>query len=146
MAASRAQHVAEIIDPALSAGKTVICDRFLDSSIVYQGYGRKLDPERISKLNELAVNGVTPDLTILLDVPVEVGLTRRNGDHKAIDRLDLQQKDFYDRVNDGFRALAKKNIGRYVVIDGIQPIPQVASRIWSVVSEVLVKRNGKTHT
>jgi len=145
MAASRAQHVTEIIEPALASGKIVICDRFLDSSIAYQGYGRKLGAEKITELNALAVDGIIPDITILLDVPVDVGLSRRNGSHKNLDRLDTQQKDFYDRVNDGYRTLAKRNSGRYGVIDATRSIPDVASRIWSVVSEVLGKRNGKAN-
>src|SRR3989344_8787457 len=95
MGAARAQHVAQIIEPAIVAGKIVICDRYVDSSIAYQGYGRKLGAETIEKLNELAVNGATPDLTILLDVPVGIGMDRRAKSRKVKDRMDLQEKSFY---------------------------------------------------
>lgn len=132
MAASRAQHVREIIRPALIAGKIVICDRFIDSSLAYQGYGRELGESTIEKLNQLAVDGITADLTILLDVPVEIGHARRNGDEK-IDRLDLQQKDFYERVHKGYKKLAEKYKKRIVVIDATKPMEEVKDLIWKKV-------------
>lgn len=143
MAASRAQHVNEIIEPALIDGKIVVCDRFLDSSIAYQGYGRKLGADTIGKLNEMAVKGLVPDLTILLDVPIDVGLARRNGSVKK-DRLDLQQKSFYERVYRGYLELAKKNPTRYVVIGGTDAIDAVAGKIWETVKRFVDTRNGKT--
>lgn len=143
MAAARAQHVAQLIEPALEVGKIVVCDRFVDSSIVYQGYGRKLGPAVIGKLNDLAVDGAIPDLTILLDVPIDLGLKRRHKSHKAKDRLDLQQTDFYERIHRGYLELAKKYAGRYVVIDASKPIEEVAARIWEIVKKRLDARNGK---
>jgi dTMP kinase len=136
MAASRAQHVREIIRPALQTNKIVICDRFLDSSLSYQGYGRELGEETIKSLNALAVESVTPDLTFLLQVTPEVGHTRRNGERK-IDRLDLQQKDFYQRVYDGYQKLAQKHKERFVVIDATREIETVSEEIYQTIHKHL---------
>lgn len=142
MAASRAQHVAEIIAPALVDGKIVVCDRFLDSNIAYQGYGRELGADVIAQLNALAVNGATPDLIFFLNVPVEVGLARREGSVKK-DRMDLQQKEFYDRVHEGYLSLANSDPKRYVVIDATVSVETVAGEVWNVVNDRLHARNGK---
>ncbi len=144
MAAARAQHVSEMIEPALEAGKIVVCDRFVDSSIAYQGYGRKLGAAKIEELNALAVNGAIPDLTILLTVPPLIGLKRRKKSHKLADRLDLQQKDFYERVYTGYEELAKKNSKRFVVLDATKTIEIVATEIWQIVSQKLESKNGQT--
>lgn len=141
MAAARAQHVAQIIEPSLESGKIVVCDRFVDSGIAYQGYGRKLGPEVIAKLNELAVNGAIPDLTIYLNVPLELGMKRRKKSQKSSDRLDLQQHEFYARVHNGYDELAKVNSSRYVVIDASQSIVEVASEIWKIVNNLLADRS-----
>lgn len=135
MAAARAQHVAETIKPAIEAGKIVISDRFLDSSLTYQGYGRKLGEEAVFQLNKLAVRGASPDLTILLDLPVDVGLSRKIESGKTRDRLDFQATDFYTRVQEGYLALAKKHPQRYVVIDATKSIETVAEEIWNVVKK-----------
>ncbi|MBI5452292.1 dTMP kinase [Candidatus Gottesmanbacteria bacterium] len=134
MAASRAQLVREIIRPALGNGKIVIVDRFLDSSLAYQGYGRELGEETIWHLNHLAIDNVKPDLTILLDVSPDIGFARRNGTDK-IDRLDLQQKDFYERVYNGYKKLAEKYKDRYFVVDSSKPIEEVAEKIWKEVKK-----------
>ncbi|MDP1722785.1 MAG: dTMP kinase [Candidatus Gottesmanbacteria bacterium] len=146
MAAARAQHVAQIIEPAIASGKIVLCDRYVDSSIAYQGYGRKLGADTIAGLNALAINGAKPDLTLLLSVTPEVGNKRRTKSAKTKDRLDLQQHDFYSRVHDGYLALAKKDPNRYVVIDAEKSIVQVAQTIWDEVHTRLPARNGKTKT
>lgn len=143
MAAARAQHVAEKILPAFESGRMVISDRYVDSSIAYQGYGRKLGANTIAKLNELAVNGAVPDITILLNVPVKIGLRRRHSSAKVDDRLDRQREDFHERVNRGYQTLAKMNASRYVVIDATKPIEDVSARIWKVVKQFLDKHNGK---
>lgn len=135
MAGARAQHVAETIAPALDAGRIVLCDRFVDSSLAYQGYGRKLGAHNIEKLNEMAVNGASPDLTILLDVSPLVGIQRRRASLKGNDRLDLQQDDFYDRVCEGYRILSRNNPIRYMVVDGTKTIEQVGSIIWGEVQK-----------
>lgn len=142
MAAARAQHVAEIIAPALLAGKVVVCDRYVDSSIAYQGYGRKLGPDKIAKLNTLAVNGAIPDLTILLNVSPQLSLKRRGKSLKPKDRLDLQQRDFYDRVWQGYMEIAKKEPSR-VVVDASHSIESVAADVWRVVKNLLDRANGK---
>lgn len=136
MAASRAQHVREIIKPALERGQIVICDRYLDSSLAYQGFGRELRDEVIGNLNKLAVNDVLPDLVIFLDLLPQQGFKRRNGTDK-IDRLDLQQQDFYRRVYEGYKKLARKNKDSYFTVDSSKPIEKVAQKIWEKVKSYL---------
>lgn len=138
MAASRAQLVREIIRPALQSEKIVIADRFVDSSYAYQGYGRELGSETIERLNNLAIDDSMPDLTFFLDVTPNVGFSRRNNSNK-IDRLDLQQKDFYDRVYNGYKKLAKMYNERIVIINSIKPIEDVAQKVWQ---EVKRRLNG----
>jgi dTMP kinase len=141
MAASRAQHVAEVIYPAIQAGMVVICDRFVDSSIAYQGYGRELGPDIVAGLNDFAVNGARPDMTILLDIDPEIGAARRNGSGKK-DRLDLQEAEFYLRVRQGYLELAKKFPERYVVINAAGGMEKVAGQIWAVISKKFNLKNG----
>lgn len=142
MAASRAQLVRDIIKPALEVGKIVIADRFIDSSLAYQGYGRNLGEETILELNKLALDGVFPNLTVFLDLNPGLGHERRNGAKKP-DRLDLQQKDFYERVYQGYKTLAEKYKDRYVVIDSTPSIDEVAGKIWEEVQEKLQITNSK---
>jgi dTMP kinase len=136
MSASRAQLVREMIKPALIAGKIVISDRFIDSSLAYQGYGRNLGEKTITQLNNLAVESMIPDLTFFLDVSPQIGFQRRNKTEK-IDRLDLQQKDFYDRVYEGYKKLAKKYKSRYVVLDSTKSVEEVSRKIWENVKKIL---------
>lgn len=126
MAGARGQLVREIVKPALIAGKIVIADRFIDSSSAYQGYGRNLGEETILKLNELALDDVFPTLTFFLDIAPTEGHKRRNGTDK-VDRLDLQQKEFYERVYEGYKKLAGKYKERYVVVDSTKSIDEVAT-------------------
>jgi len=137
MAAARAQHVAQVIEPSLQAGKIVVSDRYVDSSIAYQGYGRKLGAERIAELNAFAINGAIPDLTILLDVSPATSVKRRNKSAKPKDRLDVQQKDFYERVYKGYLTLAAQEEKRYIVIHAERAIETVAADIWNVVKKAL---------
>ncbi len=146
MAASRAQHVRETIAPALHEGNIVVCDRYVDSSIAYQGYGRALGEAVIADLNVLAVDDAQPDMVLLLNLPTEVGHERVEKEGKRKDRLDLQEKDFYERVNNGYLTLAKTNPNRYVVVDATKSIEEVASVIWKIVEDALARRDEKKST
>ena len=142
MAASRAQLVREIIRPAMDNGRLVIADRFIDSSLAYQGYGRNLGEDVVTSINKLALDGVFPDITIFLDITPEEGFKRRNGTEK-IDRLDLQQKEFYERVYQGYKKLAEKYKDRYVLVGGNKSIDEVADQIWDRLKVKLQTPNSK---
>ena len=125
-ASSRAQHVAQKIRPALEAGNTVICDRFMDSSIAYQGYGRKLG-ERVRIINEIAVDGLVPDLTFLILVDPDEGKKRiSNG---VLDRLELEEIDYHTDVYEGYLELARRYPERILVIDGQHGIEEISKEI-----------------
>jgi len=126
--ADRAQHVAEVVRPALEAGRTVISDRFVDSSLVYQGWGRGLPLEVIRAVAEAAVGALRPDLTIFLDVPVETGLARvdKRGVH---DRLESEVREFHQRVRSGYLALISQEPKRWVHIDGSGTAETVFARV-----------------
>ncbi|MGY2715675.1 dTMP kinase [Thermostichus sp. MS-CIW-19] len=133
-AADRAEHVQKCILPALAAGQVVVCDRFTDSTLAYQGYGRGLDLEKIRQLNHLATGGLQPHLTLWLDLPPEVGLARSG----LADRLEQERLEFHRRVHQGFQTLAAAEPQRIVRIDaGGSPL-EVAARIWSVVQPRLL--------
>lgn len=134
-AASRAQHVKEVIKPALDAGKIVICDRFIDSSIAYQGYGRKLG-DCVRVINEYAVEGVMPDLTIYISVTPEVSKARVM-DGRELDRLELEEFEFFERVYDGYCKLEKIYGNRFFVVDGSQTVEKVADEIRAKLGDFL---------
>ena len=115
--AARASHVHDVLKRALAAGELVFSDRYGDSTLAYQGYGRGLDLERLRRLNTEATQGLTPDLTLLLDVPAEVGLARTRARSSQGDRIGDANLDFHRRVNAGFRALAAEHSERIVTID-----------------------------
>lgn len=123
MEAARAQHVEEVLRPALSRGDVVICDRYVDSTVAYQGHGRGLDLELVLALNEIASTGLEPDLTLLLDVPPDVGNARVDSrkTSKAEDSIGAQALDFHERVRNGFLSLADTEPDRIVVIDATEP-------------------------
>lgn len=121
--ADRAQHVDELIRPALERGALVICDRYIDSTIAYQGYGRKIDFELINTLNQMSTGGLTPDLTILFDIASDDGLSRLHpGGHDRMEREDL---DFHLRVRDGYKTLAKDNPQRFETLDAAKALSVV---------------------
>jgi len=137
--ADRAQHVAEVIRPALAAGKTVLCDRYHDSTVAYQGYGRGLDVERLIDLGRMATGGLSPDLTVVLDLPVEQGLLRARGRNQAAGasqtegRFEALETAFHQRVRDGFLALARREPGRFAVLDASGPPEEVGERVRAAV-------------
>lgn len=132
--AARRQLVGEVIRPALQAGTTVICARFADSTLAYQGYGAGLPLDRLRALADIATDGLTPDLTVILDLPVEAGLARKApGDVTRFEaEFDLA---FHRRVRDGFRALAAGEPARFVVIDATAPIGEVAAAIRAAIGQ-----------
>lgn len=136
MFASRSQNVSEVILPALSSGKWVIADRFTDASFAYQGGGRGLDLSSIEMLARLVQGSLQPDLTLLLDAPVEVGLARvsERGEH---DRIELEKKDFFRRVREQYLTMAKDNASRYRVIDAERPLDEVKRQVSQVMKTVL---------
>lgn len=126
--AARAQLVHQVIRPALAAGKTVVCDRFYDSTTAYQAFADGLDRNMVSQANELAVDGCRPDLTLVFDLPVEDALRRRSG-REAEDRLELKGLEFQERVAAGFRAVAADEPDRVKLIDAGGPIAEVFSGV-----------------
>jgi dTMP kinase len=136
--AARAQLVREVIAPALTRGAIVLSDRFLDSSTVYQGIARNLAPGPVNEINRFAVGNVMPDLTIVIDVPTEVGLQRiRQRASDLPDRMERQNITFYQKVREGYLLLAKEWPQRVVVIDGTQSPEAVDKKIWSEVQKRL---------
>lgn len=126
--AARAQLVHQVIRPALAAGKTVVCDRFYDSTTAYQAFADGLDRNMVSQANELAMDGCRPDLTLVFDLPVEDALRRRSG-REAEDRLELKGMEFQERVAAGFRAVAADEPDRVKLIDAGESIAEVFSGV-----------------
>ncbi len=131
MAADRAQHVVEVIRPALATGRTVVTDRYLGSSVAYQGYGRQLSPQEVASLSEWATDELQPDLVLLLVVPPSLA-ARRTGE--ARDKLEAAGPAFHERVHQGFLTQAIADPERWAVIDGTRSEDEVAEAIWEVVS------------
>ncbi len=129
--ADRAQHVAEVIAPALAAGRMVVCDRFSDSTLAYQGYGRELDVTTIRELDAHARGGVAPGLTFLLDCPVDEGLRRARARSHDGDRFENAAREFHARVRAGFQALAAAEPARIHVLDATAPTEQVHALVWA---------------
>jgi dTMP kinase len=127
-AASRAQHVEQVIRPALARGATVICDRYVDSSVVYQGVARGLGLERVLELNLAAVEGLMPDRTVLIEIGVDVA-AERMGSTAKLDRLEREGDGFHERVASAYRELASRFPDRYVVVDGSRAPEQIAEEI-----------------
>jgi dTMP kinase len=134
MLAARAQHVRELIGPELEAGRDVVVDRFSGSTLAYQGYGRGLLLEEIAAACDLATGGLWPDLTILLDVPVEVGAARRQG--QARDRIETEGADFFGRVRQGYLEMAAQHADSWVVIDATGSEETVAKAIREAVGRL----------
>ncbi len=127
--AARAQIVAELIRPALAAGKIVVCDRYADSTMAYQGYGLGLDLDALRAITRFATGGLAPDLTFYVDVPVDVGLARRH--RGETNRLDQKDLEYHARVREGFLKMAREEPQRWIVIDGTRSVDQVQQEIRS---------------
>jgi dTMP kinase len=131
--ADRCQHINETILPSINAGKVVITDRFSDSTVAYQGFGRCIDMNTIRTLDMIATGGLKPDLTLLLDIDVETGLRRNRGANK-VDRIELEDLAFHRRVREGFLELARREPGRIKVIDASRGIEETMAEIMEAVN------------
>ncbi len=138
--ASRAQLIDKVIRPNLVNGKTVICDRYADSTTAYQGYGRGLDLEMVAAINNTATQGLTPDLTILLDIPAEVGLARKKSGKQ--DRFEQEETAFHQIVREGYLKLAANNPERWLVVDASQSKEKITEIIWQRVNQLLSSQKG----
>jgi len=132
-AVDKAQHIAEVVKPALEAGMIVVCDRYVDSTIAYQGAGRALSIDEVSRIAWWAVSNLVPDLTVLMDVPVEQGLERKG----HLDRIESAGAEFHERVRDYFLDLASTGPGNYLVVNGRDPKDDVTAQIREAVSAVI---------
>ena len=134
--ADRSQHIDMIVNPAVESGKIVLCDRHTDSSVAYQGYGRQLPVERIKRLNEIAVNGRHPDLTLVFDIDVETSM-RRVGQEK--DRMESAGTEFFNRVREGYLEIAKQEPKRVKVLDASKSIDEIHADVIKLFEELLKK-------
>jgi dTMP kinase len=137
MAAARAQNVAAVVRPALERGDVVLCDRFTDSTLAYQGYGRGLPAQALAPVNRLATGGLQPDRTFLFDLPPAVGLARQSAEKQ--DRLDREGLGFHERVRAGFLAIAAEEPERVVVFDATLPVHELASALLAAVLPLLLE-------
>jgi len=136
--ASRAQLVTNVIQPSLKSGEIVICDRYTDSTTAYQSYGRGLDLEMVTAINNIATQGLKPALTVLLDIPAEQGLARKRA--RKQDRFEQEDIAFHQKVREGYLKLAEEEPQRWLVVDASQPKEKVAQVIWEKVSQLLGKQ------
>lgn len=135
-AAARSQHVEEKIIPALEAGKIIVCDRFVDSSIAYQGAARGIGAEKIMGINEAALHGIMPDMTLFFDLSPEKGILRKKNE-RALDRLEKEKMDFHEKVYEGYKNLCKKYPERIKPIDADRSIDEVHSEVIEVIDGLL---------
>ncbi len=137
-AASRGQHFYEKIKPALDQNKVIICDRFIDSSLAYQGHARGLGIDEVYNINKFAIGNILPDLTIFIDVPPSVGLQRVfSNDDRKVDRLDLETLEFHNLVYEGYMLIAKRFSNRFKIVDGTQSIEDVIKDTIKVIEDNL---------
>ena len=143
MFAARAQHLARLIRPALARGEWVLCDRFTDATYAYQGGGRGIDVARIKVLEDWVQGGLRPDLTLLLDLPVEAGMARA-GRRGELDRFEREQRDFFERVRAAYLARAEQEPERFRVIDAAQDMAGVQRQIDAVLAPLLARAEAAT--
>jgi dTMP kinase len=139
-AADRAQHAAAVLRPALAAGEVVISDRYIDSSLAYQGAGRTMPLDDVATLSGWATEGLRPDLTVLLDLPPETGLARARG-RAVADRLESESLEFHQRVRATFQTLAAGDPDRYLVLDATRPVDELAAAVRARVGPLLAVRS-----
>ena len=136
-AASRREHLVEKVIPALKNNKVVLCDRYIDCSLAYQGYARGIGIEEVKKINEFAINGLYPDLTIYLDIDAEVGRERILKNQRSQNRLDKETLTFHQKVIEGYKTLIKTNPERFKVVDATQSIESVISDTYEIILSYL---------
>ena len=140
--ASRAQLMKQVILPALERGEWLLCDRFIDSTMAYQGFARGMDIDTLDRINDFAIHGRRPDLTLLLDLDIERGFDRLEaryaGGSETADRFEREAMDFHGRVREGYRKLAQREPKRFRIVNADRPIKTVADEIWNLVKEALL--------
>lgn len=141
MFAARAQHIEQVIQPALNQGQWVLCDRFTDATYAYQGGGRGISNERIATLESWVQGTLRPDITVLLDLPVEIGLARA-GTRGAADRFEKEQQTFFEQVRNAYLAQAQKSPERYRIIDASQTLAAVQQQIAAVLQLILEEQGA----
>lgn len=132
-AASRRQHLVEKIIPALESGKHVICERFVESSLAYQGYGRNIGIDEVFSINKFAIGDIMPDLTIFLDIEPEVGLSRIQNNRNNLDRLDLESIEFHQKVYEGYKIVKEMFKERIIVVDANRSINEVIEDVYKII-------------
>ena len=137
MFAARAQHLAQVIEPALASGRWVLCDRFTDATYAYQGGGRGIDIQRIAELEQWVQGPLRPDLTLLLDAPVEVGLSRAAGRNQGADRFEREKQAFFEKVRQGYLSLAAQQPQRFQVVDAAADLEQVMAQLDDVMRDFI---------
>ena len=146
-AADRAQHVVEVVKPALEQGKWVLCDRFSDATVAYQGFARRQDMDLITLINRKVCRGIEPDVTFLLDCPVEIGLRRALSRNKrnhieAQGRFEREKEAFHQAVREGYLTLAKEESKRFVIVDATLPVNVLEVLIWEQLRPLLTRSSG----
>ena len=136
-AAARGQHFEEKIVPALKENRIILCDRFIDSSLAYQGHARGLGIDEVYEINKFAIGNKLPDLTIFIDVPPEIGLKRVFSNDRKVDRLDLESLAFHEKVYTGYKILMEKYSDRIKKVNGVNPIEQVVEDTLKIIQEIL---------
>lgn len=144
--ASRSQLVSEVIKPALLRGEIIVCDRYCDSTTAYQGYGRGLDLDAVTTINSIATADTTPDITILVDIPIAEIKTRKTKAGLSLDRMESSGTLFYERVHNGYRELALAEPERWFRVDGLLSINEIHKRIWQAVDNKIKTYATKTHS
>jgi len=146
LSAARKQHVEEVLKPAIQSGKWIFCDRFADSSFAYQCRGRGVDEEIINQITLIATGGIKPDITFLLDVPVEVGISRIKNRAMKLERIELETFDFFERVRSGYLELVRREPDRVKLVNGTMDIKEVHEQILDKIFKYLneLERNSRT--